>query len=102
MKHTYLMLALALVAEIAADYFFKLWSLSDKTLEIVTGVGLYCIATVFFALSLKNESLTKMVCVFTIINCVAASLIGIYFGEPFPLRIKLGVLTAMLTIYLLR
>ena len=101
MKKTYLLLLFSLLFEILADYFFKKWSLSDKNVQLVAGVAGYTVATVFFALCLRDESLTKMVCWFTLVNCIAASLIGIAFGEPLTARIAGGVVLACVSIWLL-
>lgn len=101
MSFTYVMLFLSLLFEIVADYFFKTWSMTDRLSSLVLGVVGYAVATVFFAFSLKNESMVKMVSLFTVTNCVAATLIGLWFGDPFPLRIQLGVGCALVAVWLL-
>ena len=97
----YVMLLLSLVSEIAADYCFKVWSLNNKPWTLVAGVALYGLATVFFAFSLRGTSMTKMWCMYTLVNIVAAVAIGVYFGDPFPLRTKLGVALSVLAILVL-
>lgn len=102
MDNKYLMLGLSLVFEIVADYFFKRWSLVDKGWMLAAGVLGYTIATVFFAYAVKADSLTKIVCVFTIVNCIAATLIGVSMGEQMTARIAAGILLAIVATWLLQ
>ena len=94
-------LLLSLVCEVAADYCFKRWSIGGRPWLLWLGVGGYVGATVLFAACLRGESLTRLVCWFTLANCVAATLIGVCFGEPLTARVGAGVACAGLSIWLL-
>ena len=97
------MLGLSLAFEIVADYYFKIWSIhTEKVSHLVAGLVCYSVATLFFAFCLRHESMTKIVCLFTITNCVAATLIGLWFGDPFPLRVQAGLVLALASIWMLR
>ena len=101
MKKAYIVLTISLIFEVVADYFFKIWSMNNRSWQIASGLVCYGLATLFFAFSIRDESLTKMVCWFTIFNCLAASAIGIYFGEPFTARIGAGLTLGAMAIWLL-
>ena len=66
------------------------------------GILLYLASTVFWAISLKYESLSKAVPVFILINLVALVLIGVfYFQEKLSTLNIIGILMAIISIILI-
>lgn len=96
------LIALAVGLEVFADIFFKKWSLENKQVVLYLGLVFYFVGTVFWAISLKYEYLSKAVSVFTIINLIAVVLVGIiYFKEDLSLINKVGILLGIISIALI-
>lgn len=96
------LIALAVVFEVAGDIFFKKWSLGGKSILLAAGLLVYFIGTVFWAISLKYEYLSKAISVFMVLNLVIVVLVGIiYFKEDLSLVNKLGIGLAALSIILI-
>ena len=100
---SYILLFLSLLCEIAADYLFKAWSLSEKTLQVISGGMLYMLSALAFAFWIKEKgSLARGISLFTITNCLAGCVIGVFiFHEPFTTQMKIGVLLGITAIFLL-
>ena len=98
----WLFLILAVLLEVIADVLFKKWSLENKNLLLVLGLFLYFIGTVFWAFSLKYEYLSKAISVFTVLNLVIITLVGVVlFKEHLSLVNKIGVLLGILSVGLI-
>jgi multidrug transporter EmrE-like cation transporter len=98
------LLALSLLFEVVADYFFKSWSLPNSRISnLIFGIVLYGLSATAFAFWVKGEgTLVRGISIFTISNCIAGCLIGtLLFHEPFPLQMKIGVFTGLIAIVLL-
>ena len=88
--------------EIAGDVFFKKWTIEHKPLLLWIGFAVYVISAFFWAYSLKYETLSKAIFVFTILNLVIVTLIGIFFfKEHISLVSKIGILLAIISIVLI-
>ena len=86
------LLAFAVGLEIIADFFFKSWANQNKFSLIALGLALYFIGTIFWAYSLKFESLSKAILFFTVINLIVISLMGmILFHEKLNAWNQLGL-----------
>jgi len=95
------LIAIAVALEIVADIFFKQWSLESKNFLLFAGLFVYFVGTVFWAISLKYEYLSKAICVFTILNLVIIALVGaLYFKEDLSLVNKIGITLGVLGIIL--
>lgn len=97
----YFWLFLSLLAEIAADYYLKLWSVKSENIQLAIGIFLYALATLFFAFSMKGGGIMKMMCIYTLLNLVAAVAIGAYFGEKVDTQAQIGIFFAALSVYFL-
>lgn len=87
------------ILEIIGDIFFKKWSIENKSILIWIGFIVYFAGTVFWALSLKYEVLSKSISVFTILNLVILTLVGIvFFKEDVSLLSKIGILLGIISI----
>jgi len=62
------LIALAVALEIIADILFKKWAIENKNILFIIGLIIYFIGTIFWAVSLKYEFLSKAVSIFTILN----------------------------------
>ncbi|HZX12649.1 MAG TPA: SMR family transporter [Candidatus Nanoarchaeia archaeon] len=97
----FLLIFLAVLFEIVADVLFKKWSMESKTFLFVVGIVLYAIGTVFWAFSLKYEFLSRAIIVFTVVNLVVISLVGvIFFKESLSLVNKVGIFAGLLSVVL--
>jgi small multidrug resistance pump len=88
--------------EIVGDIFFKKWAIENKPFLIVAGFLIYSLGALFWALSLKYEILSKAISIFTIINLVIVTLVGIlFFKEDVSLVGKIGILLGIISIILI-
>ena len=84
------------------DIFFKKWSLEHNTILLIVGLLIYASGTVFWAISLKYELLSKAISVFTILNLVIVALVGVVlFKENLSLINKLGIGLGLLSVILI-
>ncbi len=103
----YFLLIFSTLLEIIGDFLFKKWSIIDNVLFFIFGLILYIIGVYFFALSIKvGHSMSfgfgKTIIVFSIINILAACLVGvIFFSDNFSLRDFIGIALGMITIIIL-
>ncbi|OGH84995.1 MAG: hypothetical protein A2493_02710 [Candidatus Magasanikbacteria bacterium RIFOXYC12_FULL_33_11] len=87
------------VLEIIGDIFFKKWSIENKSILIWIGFLVYFAGTVFWAFSLKYEVLSKSISIFTILNLVILTLVGvIFFKEDISFLSKIGILLGIVSI----
>lgn len=102
-KLIFLILTGAAVAlEVVGDVFFKKWSLSNRWMLLAIGLAVYFAGTIFWAFSLKHEYLANAIGVFTILNLIAVSLIGIYlFKEDLSVVNKIGIVLGVASVALL-
>ncbi len=98
----FLLIGLAVLLEVFADILFKKWAVLDKKSLLVIGLALYFVGTVFWALSLKHEYLSKAVSVFTVLNLICVVLVGvIYFKEDLSLINKAGIALGIVSVVLM-
>lgn len=96
------LLAIAVLFEVGADFLFKQWSAENRKVLFLAGMILYGIGTVGWAYALRFAYLTKAVTIFTAFNLLAVVALGVLvFHEPLSLRSKVGILFALLSIVLL-
>jgi multidrug transporter EmrE-like cation transporter len=97
----FILIISAVALEVAGDIFFKKWSLDSKNMLLAIGLIVYFIGTVFWAVSLKYEFLSKAISVFTILNLIIVSLAGvIIFKEDLSVVNKIGIALGALSIIL--
>ncbi len=90
------------ILEIAGDVFFKKWTVENRPLLMWTGFTIYAIGALFWAFSLKYESLSKAISIFTILNLVIIALIGIiFFKENVSMIAKFGIVLGIISIILI-
>ena len=65
--------------EISADILFKEWALKNQIFLLIIGILLYTGSTIVWAFSLKQESLSKAISIFTVLSFIVIVLIGHYF-----------------------
>lgn len=96
------MIALGVGLEILGDVFFKKSMVEHKSIYLWIGYGIYIIGALFWALSLKYETLSKAIVIFTVLNLVIVSIIGVFFfHESLTLANKIGILLAVGSILLI-
>ena len=96
------LIALAVAFEIVGDIFLKKWSIGNKNFLLYLGLFIYFVGTVFWAISLKYELLSKAISIFTILNLIIIILVGIvYFKEDLSLINKIGITLGILSIILI-
>lgn len=98
----FVLIALAVLLEVIGDILFKKWSLDNKNILLIAGLLIYFIGTIFWAISLRYEYLSKAISVFTIINLIAIVLVGVlYFKEDLSLINKIGIALGILSVILI-
>lgn len=96
------LIALAVALEVIGDIFFKKWSIDSKNVLIISGLLIYFIGTIFWAISLKYEYLSKAVSIFTVINLIVIVLVGVlYFKEDLSLINKIGIVLGISSVILI-
>jgi len=96
------LLSLAVALEVIGDILFKKWSLESRNVLLALGLIIYFIGTVFWAVSLKYEFLSKAISVFTILNLIIVVLAGvIIFKEDLSLINKIGIGLGILSVILI-
>jgi len=96
------LIALAVALEAAGDIFFKKWSIDSKNILLYVGLFVYFIGTIFWAISLKYEYLSKAISVFTVLNLIIIALVGVlYFKEDLSLINKVGIGLGILSVVLI-
>ncbi len=103
LKIIFLVLVLLAVAlEIIGDVLFKKWSIDNKYILLYLGLIIYFIGTIFWAISLKYEYLSKAISVFTVLNLIIIVLVGVlYFKEDLSLINKIGIALGILSVILI-
>ncbi len=98
----WMFIALAVALEVFGDVFFKKWSLGNEHALLYIGLITYFIGSIFWAMSLKYEYLSKAISTFTILNLVIVALVGLlYFKEDLSLINKLGIALGVFSIILI-
>jgi len=96
------LIALAVGLEVVGDIFFKKWAIDNKNILIYAGLLIYFIGTIFWAISLKYQQLSKAVSVFTVLNLIIIVLVGVlYFKEDLSLINKVGIGLGILSVILI-
>lgn len=96
------LIILAVILEVMADILFKKWVIESKNLLFALGLLIYFIGTIFWAISLKYEFLSKAISIFTILNLIVIVLAGIIiFKENLTLLNKIGIGLGILSIILI-
>lgn len=88
--------------EVGGDILFKKWSLAGWTGFLLLGLLAYLLAAGCWAFSLKYETLSRAIFVFTIINLFFGVLAGIMiFGDQITLWQKVGMVLGIISIVLI-
>ena len=96
------LIVLSVFFEVVGDIFFKKWSIDSKYFLLYTGLIFYFIGTIFWAISLKYEHLSKAISVFTVLNLIIIILVGVlYFKENLSLVNKIGIGLGILSVILI-
>jgi multidrug transporter EmrE-like cation transporter len=102
-KYLFLILVIFAVSfEIVADIMFKKWATENKNLLIVGGLCIYLVGTIIWAFSMRYNLFSKAVSIFSILNFVAAVLVGVFFfKEDLSLINKIGIALGLVSIVLI-
>ena len=96
------LVALAVALEVVGDILFKKWSLDSRQALLYLGLLIYFIGTIFWAFSLRYEYISKAISVFTVLNLIIISLVGVlYFNEHLSLLNKIGLGLGILSVILI-
>lgn len=92
----------ATALEVAGDVFFKRWASGSRNSILLIGFIIYAIGTIFWAISLKYEFLSKAISILSILNLIVVVLIGVlYFKEDLSLINKIGIGLGILSVVLI-
>ncbi len=96
------LVALAVALEVVGDIFFKKWAVDSRNVLLYGGLLIYFIGTIFWAVSLKYEYLSKAISIFTVLNLIIIVLVGVlYFKEDLSLINKIGIGLGILSVVLI-
>ncbi len=65
--------------EVIGDILFKEWSIHSKNYLLILGILAYMAATLFWAFSLKYQSLSKAMVIFAVLTLIVGILVGVLF-----------------------
>jgi len=92
----------AVILEIFGDTILKKWALENKNIFLLVGFSVYIIGSIFWVISLKYETLSRAISIFTVLNMLVIVLVGIlFFKENLSLLNKLGIALGIASIILL-
>lgn len=98
----FFLIALAVSFEVFGDIFFKKWAIDNKNILLFIGLLIYFAGTIFWAVSLRYEYLSKAISIFTVINLIVIVLVGVlYFKEDLSLINKVGIALGILSVILI-
>ncbi len=98
----WILVSLGVIFEIIGDVFFKKWAINSKPTIMWIGFIIYIIGGLFWAYSLKYEMLSRAVSIFTILNLIIVSLVGIiFFKENVSVITKFGIILGIISIALI-
>lgn len=98
----YIFIFLAVLLEMAGDIFLKKWVGDNRNIVLIIGLAVYFLGTIFWALSLRHEYLSKAISIFTVLNLVVVALVGVlYFKEHLSCINKVGIVLGVLSVILL-
>ena len=93
------LIALAVAFEVVGDILFKKWASDSKNILLYAGLLIYFVGTIFWAVSLKYEYLSKAISIFTVVNLIVVVLVGVlYFKEDLSLINKVGIGLGILSV----
>lgn len=88
--------------ELAGDIVLKYWAISNRGTLMVIGLLVYFIGSIFWAYSLRHETLSRSLIVFSLSYLILGALAGLlYFKETLTPRQLAGVGLALVAIILI-
>jgi drug/metabolite transporter (DMT)-like permease len=101
MNKFWLCVVVSSLLEFVADVCYKEWALG-RTALIWAGTLLYVLSSVFWAISLKHETLSKGIVIFSVVNVVMVILTGaLLYGEQLTWQHKAGIALGLASIILI-
>ncbi len=96
------LIALAVALEVVGDILLKKWSVESISILLYAGLFIYFVGSIFWVISLKYESLSKAISVFTVLNLIIIVLVGVlYFKEDLSSINKVGIGLGILSVILI-
>jgi len=97
----FFIMLLAVSFEVFGDYFFKKWALSEDVGILNIGLFMYFVGSVFWATSLRYETLSRAILVFLLLSLIMTTALGVFiFREELTLANKFGLALAVLALIL--
>lgn len=97
----FILLTVGILLEVLGDIFFKKWAIQSKIVMLIIGALLYFTGTIFWAFSLRYETLSKAGIIFMLANIILIALAGILiFKENLSLINKIGIALGIVSIIL--
>lgn len=94
--------SVAAIVESFADALFEKWSLVGKGYLLAGGLAIYFVSSIFWAWSLKYETLSKGIVMFNVVNILLGVIIGVlYFKEALTGLNMVGIGLGLLSVVLL-
>ncbi|OIO80883.1 hypothetical protein AUJ84_02290 [Candidatus Pacearchaeota archaeon CG1_02_32_132] len=97
-----ILIALAVVLEVTGDIYFKKYSIENKNVLLFIGLIVYFLGSIFWAISLKYELLSKSITLFTILNLIIVLAVGVLiFNEQISDINKIGIVLGIISVALM-
>lgn len=95
------LLLLGVFFEVIGDTFWKKWAVENKSWFFAVGLIIYFIGSIFWAISLKFDAMSKAIVIFTVLNSIILVGIGVFFfKENLSLANKIGIGLGLVSIIL--
>ena len=96
------LLAMALIIQIAADWFSKSWSIGGPSPYIIYSVSLYTIGALIMVNAMKIKTLAQTAPMFVISTAVVAAMMGAFiFGERLSPFAVIGMIVGIVAVLLI-
>ena len=93
----------AVLFESIADILFRFSYLKHHPYMLWIGFGIYTISTILWAISLKYEFLSKAISIFTVVNLIIVSLVGlVVFKEEVSTIARFGIALGVVAVALMQ
>lgn len=102
MNYLFILVPIVAILETSADILFKEWSIKNNYWLLAYSIALYGLATLAWAFSLKYQTLSKAIMIFSVITIICVVLTGVFFyNEELSFLAKVGVVLGIVSIVLL-
>jgi multidrug transporter EmrE-like cation transporter len=98
----FILCSIAVILEVVGDVYSASWAKTSDFKLLFLGIGIYFVGTIFWAVSLKYEQLSKAIIIFTALNVILGVLAGVFIlNNESSFRLWIGVALALAAIIII-